>query len=122
MKKKLNTTEINLETLESYASKNQNFIVEILNIYIEEMPIEHEILLNAIEHYDMPKIVFQAHKMLNNAQLCGVQPLSDLLILLEDEIKNVNSTLDIEFTKIEIKKSIDESLTLIKEITNNLLA
>jgi HPt (histidine-containing phosphotransfer) domain-containing protein len=120
MKFTLNSTEINLETLESYAADNQDFILEILNIYLEEMPIEYEILSKEIDQKNNIGIVFQAHKMKNNCQLCGVQPITDLLFSLEDGIDK-NNNLDLLFIKNEINKCILESITLIEKIKSSML-
>jgi HPt (histidine-containing phosphotransfer) domain-containing protein len=114
MKTYLNTTSIDLTTIQAYASGNQNFIIEIINIYINEMPLEYELLCKEYEANNLKGISFQAHKMKSNAKLCGVEPLTEFLNNLENISDSENS--NIETIIKNVKLSIDDSIKLLENV------
>lgn len=112
-----NNIVIDLSYLKEVASDNTEFIIEMIDIFLEQTPKYVELLTIAIENKDWSKIAEMAHKIKPTLAFMGVNEARDMMASIEtrardkedydgikEDYKNLKDDLDIIFDKLVEKR------------------
>ncbi|MFC5285040.1 Hpt domain-containing protein [Pedobacter alpinus] len=112
-----NNIVIDLSYLKEVASDNTEFIVEMIDIFLEQTPGYVEVLTNAVETKDWSKIAEMAHKIKPTLAFMGVNEARDIMASIEtrardnddyegiaEDYKNLKEDMDLIFVKLVEKR------------------
>lgn len=74
---------IDLALLESNALGSREFILKVIDIFLQQLPALTDELREALDARDWPQVAFLAHKMKSSAEMFGSVALADLLHTIE---------------------------------------
>lgn len=93
-------------------TEDLDFLFELIDIYIQDLPKIIGSIKNAIDHKNDKKLLFFAHKLKGSSLSLGVEVLTDICIKLEAAAVNLDFGPD---TDAEFKKLTDNIQILIHE-------
>ena len=108
--------DLKLDYLNEIAGGDTEFINEILETYLNEIPKDMQILHQAITSKDLSKVQKIAHKMKSSFRLLGLSDLHDASLNLENAAKQeiadwINHQKSLDF----IQTQVNTSLVLVKK-------
>ena len=80
--------EFNTKYLEEVSGGNQQFILEMLQIFLSRTPEAFEILRKSVQEEDWETIGFYAHKLKATYAYVGLEELKKVLIEIEQRAKH----------------------------------
>jgi signal transduction histidine kinase/DNA-binding response OmpR family regulator/HPt (histidine-containing phosphotransfer) domain-containing protein len=100
---------------EVQTSADINFLVDLFEIYIRDLPILVKKIDEAIKNSDFTNLIFYTHKLKGSALTLGVESIANFCIelenaaaskILDDQVRNLNANLNEHIKKIveELKK------------------
>jgi HPt (histidine-containing phosphotransfer) domain-containing protein len=100
---------------EVQTSADINFLVDLFEIYIRDLPILVRKIDEAIKNSDFTNLIFYTHKLKGSALTLGVESIANFCIelenaaaskILDDQVRNLNANLNEHIKKIveELKK------------------
>ena len=88
------------------------FFIDLLNIYLHELPVTLEQIKEAVQQKDYQKLQFNAHKIKGSSLTLGIDIISDISHKLETKAKQNaftdESMILIEKLEITVNKMVDE--------------
>jgi HPt (histidine-containing phosphotransfer) domain-containing protein len=113
------TKIINLDLLSRTVNGNKKVIVEIMNVFLEQLPDDIVAINEAVEKTDFVAVKRQCHKMKSSVAIMGI----DALVALLEEMEELgNKAENIERIK-ELNTQVDslarKAIQEVKEETSN---
>jgi CheY-like chemotaxis protein len=80
--------QINMNYLEELSAGNTNFELEMIRLFLNQIPLEMQNITQAIEFNDLQKIKDLCHKIKSSFDIFGLQKISELLVQLSTDSDN----------------------------------
>jgi len=106
------------------SNEDAAFLIELLDVYINELPKTISKILNAIESENSKELLFNSHKLKGSSLTLGMDVISEISIKLENAAKagifneTVRKLGDELFQKVEI---VGKELELIRKKYNKFI-
>lgn len=78
---------IDLALLEANALGSRDFIIKVIDLYLQQLPALTDELRSALDTGNWPQVAFLAHKMKSSAEMFGSVALAEVLRTLEANAK-----------------------------------
>jgi HPt (histidine-containing phosphotransfer) domain-containing protein len=106
-------THIDLALLESNALGSREFIIKVIDLYLQQLPALTEDLRAALDTQNWQQVAFLAHKLKSSAEMFGSVALAKALRTLEANAKaqvNLQDCADL-MTEVEsLKRKVVEEM------------
>ena len=106
----------NLDKIKEMAEGDEDFILSVISVFLEEVPIDLEGLEKAIQEKNYEQIYKLAHKIKPNVDLLGMEQTRATALEIEMLGKNVANMDQIETKFPQLKKDIEQ---VISELQND---
>jgi len=106
----------NLDKIKEMAEGDEDFILSVISVFLEEVPVDLEALGNAIQDKNHEQIYKLAHKIKPNVDLLGMEQTRANALELETLGKNAARMDQLEIKFPQLKKDI---LQVISELQND---
>ena len=106
----------NLKQLEELSGGSNDFIKEIISVFLSEVPVQLEALNLSYGKSDYSKIARLAHKLKPSIDLLGIESIANEIRQIEIMTKKNNPNISIELEKIN--NVINKVIAELKLLTN----
>ena len=110
-----------LTYLKEVSKGNNDFMLEMINIFLSKTPETLKLLENYIEEKNWEQVGFFAHKLKATYAYMGMLDLKEDLIKIEKSAKNMDGIEQIPEIYTKLKSSTAPALTEIEKIKNTLV-
>jgi HPt (histidine-containing phosphotransfer) domain-containing protein len=83
MSDSLEYKNINPQLLRQLANGESGFITEMIDIFLEDVPVSTQKMAEALEESDLKMVARQAHKLKSSTRLVGADIATDLIVEIE---------------------------------------
>ena len=105
-----------LDKIKEMADGDEDFILAVINVFLEEVPTDLEQLEQAVQEQNFDQVYKMAHKIKPNVDLMGMEDTRANALALETLGKNMANMDQIERKFPQLKKDI---LQVISELQND---
>lgn len=103
MKPENNYEHIDLETIYEMADGEDDFIIQIIGVYLTSIPESMAKLKEATESNDTENIVFYVHKLKGSYNFIGCTELTDIFLKIEEHCSLGNCNQDLKNLVAEVE-------------------
>lgn len=105
----------NLNKIDEMAEGDQDFVVSVVSVFLEEVPVDLEGLEKAINERDYENVYKLAHKIKPNVDLLGMEQTRAMALEIETLGKNNGSIEEIEEKFPLLKKDVLQVISELKK-------
>ena len=107
---------------EIQTQEDVNFLLELFDIYIRDLPVLMSEITFSITNKDLEKLKFYSHKLKGSALTLGVESIANCCIDLDNAMISSQPGDEVNSVSMKLAKSVEkvvEELKLLKEKYNN---
>lgn len=108
--------ELDLTFLHTISNGDQEFINDVLQTFLEEMPKDMQTLQTAIDSSDITAIGKMAHKTKSTLQTLGLAELKELAFSIEQDAKNEENAVSILTEAARFKTHVESLYPAVKAL------
>lgn len=108
----------NLEKINEMAEGDEDFIISVISVFLEEVPVDLQALETAIEEKDFNQIYKMAHKIKPNVDLLGMEQTRANALEIETLGKSERSFEAIQDKFPILKKDVEQVIMELKKDYN----
>lgn len=99
---------LNLDFLQEMSGGDNEFVIEILEIFISDAPLTLDSIKKGIEESDFASVKTSVHKLKSSIKVLGEEQLAILAQQLEDESESKNKSEDFNLRIAKLEKSVEQ--------------
>ncbi len=114
--------KVDLSYLNEVSSGNSEFIIEMIDIFMQQTPVYVQQLTEAIEKKDWTAIAQVAHKIKPTLAFMGIDSARDIMAQIENDARNQENYESIVFNFTQSGDVFDTIYEKLEDIKKELLA